>query len=418
MVEGPTDRRSWYGQARLHVVLVVHLLRWVLLGGASGILAGFASYAFLRSVSWATDTRLDHGWLLYLLPLAGLVVGLAYHYVGGRSALGANLILDEIHEPQAWVPRRMAPLVFAGSVVTHVFGGSAGREGTAVQMSGSLSDLLARALRLSPADRRLLLVAAIAGGFGSVFGVALAGCLFALEVQAVGRVRYDAIVPAMTASLVGDRVVQALGYHHERMPILAGPDLSIPLVAKVLVVGLACGLVALAFAELTHAVHRAFAAYISWPPLRPVVGGVIVLLMTAVVGNRDYLGLSVPLITKSLAGGVGVAGIAFALKLVFTSVTLGSGFPGGEVTPLFVIGAALGASLAHPLGLPVTLSAAVGFVAVFAGATNTPLACTILGVEMFGAGPIVLLAVACIASYVISGESGIYTSQRRGTIEG
>jgi H+/Cl- antiporter ClcA len=165
-------------------------------------------------------------------------------------------------------------------------------------------------------------------------------------------------------------------------------------------------------------VHRAFAAYISWPPLRPVVGGVIVLLMTAVVGNRDYLGLSVPLITKSLAGGVGVAGIAFALKLVFTSVTLGSGFPGGEVTPLFVIGAALGASLAHPLGLPVTLSAAVGFVAVFAGATNTPLACTILGVEMFGAGPIVLLAVACIASYVISGESGIYTSQRRGTIEG
>jgi H+/Cl- antiporter ClcA len=312
----------------------------------------------------------------------------------------------------------MAPLVFAGSVVTHVFGGSAGREGTAVQMSGSLSDLLARALRLSPADRRLLLVAAIAGGFGSVFGVALAGCLFALEVQAVGRVRYDAIVPAMTASLVGDRVVQALGYHHERMPILAGPDLSIPLVAKVLVVGLACGLVALAFAELTHAVHRAFAAYISWPPLRPVVGGVIVLLMTAVVGNRDYLGLSVPLITKSLAGGVGVAGIAFALKLVFTSVTLGSGFPGGEVTPLFVIGAALGASLAHPLGLPVTLSAAVGFVAVFAGATNTPLACTILGVEMFGAGPIVLLAVACIASYVISGESGIYTSQRRGTIEG
>jgi H+/Cl- antiporter ClcA len=418
VADAPEDERSFLEQVRDHAQLVVHLVRWVLLGAASGVLAGLASYAFLKSVSWATDTRLDHGWLLYLLPAAGLVVGLAYHYVGGRSALGNNLILDEIHEPTAWVPRRMAPLVFAGSVVTHVFGGSAGREGTAVQMSGSLSDVLARVLRLRAADRRLLLVAAIAAGFGSVFGVPLAGCVFALEVQAVGRVRYDAIVPAMTASLVGDRVVRALGYHHERMPVLSSPDLSIPMVAKVLVVGLACGVVALVFVELTHAVHRLFARRVAWPPLRPVVGGVLIIVLTAIVGTRDYLGLSVPLITRSLYGGIGVAGAAFALKLLFTSITLGSGFPGGEVTPLFVIGATLGASLAHPLGLPATLGAAVGFVAVFAGATNTPLACTILGVEMFGAGPIVLLAVACIASYVISGDSGIYTSQRRGTIQG
>jgi H+/Cl- antiporter ClcA len=286
-------------------------------------------------------------------------------------------------------------------------------------MSGSLSDVLARVLRLRPADRRLLLIASIAAGFGSVFGVPLAGCVFALEVQSIGRVRYDAIVPAMTASLVGDRVVRALGYHHERMPILSAPDLTFGLVVKVVLVGLACGLVALVFAELTHALHRLFAKRVAWPPLRPVVGAVLVIALTGIVGTRDYLGLSVPLITRSLlAGGVGVAGAAFALKLLFTSITLGSGFPGGEVTPLFVIGATLGASLAHPLGLPVTLSAAVGFVAVFAGATNTPLACTILGVEMFGAGPIVLLAVACIASYVISGESGIYTSQRRGSIAG
>jgi H+/Cl- antiporter ClcA len=306
----------------------------------------------------------------------------------------------------------MAPLILAGTLVTHLFGGSVGREGTAIQMSGSLSDLAARILRLRPADRRLFLVAAIAGGFGSVFGVPLAGCVFALEVQAVGRVRYDAIVPAMTASLVGDLVVRGLGVHHTPVPTLAEVNLTVPLIAKVAVAGLAFGLAALAFAQLTHLVEQLFRAKVRWPPLRPVIGGVLVIAMTALVGSRAYLGLSTPLVTSALAGGIGVAGAAFALKLVFTSVTLGSGFVGGEVTPLFVIGATLGASLAHPLGLPVPLLAGIGFVAVFAGAANTPLACTIMGVELFGSGAIVPLAVGCIASYLASGEHGIYRSQR------
>jgi H+/Cl- antiporter ClcA len=392
--------------------LVVHLVRWIVLGAVVGGLAGLASAGFLETLTWATDTREAHRWLLFGLPIAGFVVGLAYHYGGGRAVEGNNLIIDEIHDPKAWVPRRMAPLVFAGTVLTHLFGGSAGREGTALQMSGSLTDGFARAARLGRVDRRLLLIAALAGGFGSVFGVPLTGCVFALEVQAVGRIRYDAIVPAFTASLIGDQVVRGLGVHHTPVPTIGPVDLSAPLLLKVLLAGLLFGLTALVFAELTHGVKAVFRSTVRWAPARPLIGGVLVIGLTYAVGTRDYLGLSLPLISESLAAGGTVVAGAFALKLLFTALTLGSGFQGGEVTPLFVIGATLGAALGHLLGVPGPLLAAVGFVAVFAGATNTPLACTLMGVELFGAGPIVLLAVACITSYVVVGDRGIYSSQR------
>ena len=190
------------------------------------MLAGLASAGFLETLTWATDTRTSHPWLLFLLPLAGFAVGLAYHYGGGRSVEGNNLIIDEIHDPKAWVPRRMAPLVFVGTVLTHLFGGSAGREGTALQMSGSLTDAFSRVARMARVDRRLLLIAALAGGFGSVFGVPLTGFVFALEVQAVGRIRYDAIVPAFTASLVGDMVVRGLGVHHTPVPTIGPIDVT------------------------------------------------------------------------------------------------------------------------------------------------------------------------------------------------
>ncbi|MEO5680450.1 MAG: voltage-gated chloride channel family protein [Acidimicrobiales bacterium] len=400
------------------VRLVGHLVRWIALGAVVGVLAGMASAGFLESLSWATATREAHPWLLFGLPVAGFAVGLAYQYGGSKAAEGNNLIIDEIHDPQAWVPRRMAPLVFAGTVLTHLFGGSAGREGTAIQMSGSLTDGFTRIARLAKVDRRLLLIAAIGGGFGAVFGVPLAGCVFALEVQAVGRIRYDAIVPAMTASLVGDLVVRGLGVRHIPLPVVGAVDLTPLLIGKVIVAGLAFGITALLFAELTHGLKLVFATTVRWAPARPLFGGLLVVALTYAVGSRDYLGLSIPLITKSLAGGAGVIAAAFALKLLFTAVTLGSGFQGGEVTPLFVIGATLGATLGHLLGVPVPLLAAIGFVAVFAGATNTPLACTIMGVELFGSSPIVLLAVGCIVSYVVAGERGIYGSQRIDTHKG
>jgi len=398
--------------------LVVHLLKWIVLGSVVGVLAGAASAGFLVSLDWVTNTRDAHPWLLFGLPVAGFLVGLGYHYGGGKSAQGNNLIIDEIHEPRAWIPKRMAPLIYVGTVLTHLFGGSAGREGTAIQMSGSLTDGFNRITRLSADDRRLLLIAAIAGGFGAVFGVPIAGCVFALEVQAVGRMRYDAIVPALTAPVVGDLVVHGLGVHHTPTPHFAAIAITAALLAKVALAGLAFGLTSVLFSELTHGIKRVFAALVRWAPARPLIGGGLIIALTYAVGSRDYLGLSIPLISRSLAGGIGVIAFAFALKLLFTSVTLGSGFQGGEVTPLFVIGATLGATLGHLLGVPVPLMAALGFVAVFAGATNTPLACTIMGVELFGGAPLVLLAVACVVSYVFSSHRGIYGAQRVDTPKG
>jgi len=398
--------------------LLAYLVKWIVLGAAVGVLAGLASAGFLVSLDWATKTREAHPWLLFLLPVAGLVVGLGYRYGGGTSAQGNNLIIDEIHEPTAWIPKRMAPLVYLGTVVTHLFGGSAGREGTAIQMSGSLTDAFNRITKLSPDDRRLLLIAAIGGGFGAVFGVPIAGFVFGLEVQAVGRLRYDAVVPALTAPIVGDLIVRGLGVTHTATPHFGAITITAALLAKVAVAGLAFGLVSILFSELTHGIKRVAAAFVSWSPARPFIGGVLVIGLTYAVGSRAYLGLSIPLITASLAGGIGVISFAFALKLLFTSVTLGTGFQGGEVTPLFVIGTTLGATLGHLLGVPIPLMAALGFVAVFAGATNTPLACTIMGVELFGQAPLVLLAVACVVSYVFSSHRGIYSSQRVDTAKG
>lgn len=394
-------------------MLVARLLRWVVLGSLVGVLAGLSSAAFLLSLDWATEAFFEHPNLLYGLPVAGLVIGLAYHYGGGRSVEGNNLIIDEIHEPTEWVPRRMAPLVFIGTVVTHLFGGSAGREGTAIQMSGSLTDLANRVLRLDRDDRRIMLVAAIAGGFGAVFGVPLAGAVFALEVQSIGRLRYEALVPCLVASVVGDMIVLGLGVEHTLTPTLGDVELTPALLGKVALAGVAFGLLGTVFTVSTHLVKRVAARCITWPPARPLVGGLLIVAMTLVVGDRLYNGLSLGLVELSFFGGP-VPTWAFLAKLVFTAVTLGSGFVGGEVTPLFVMGATLGATLAAVLDVPVPLLAALGFVAVFAGAANTPLACTIMGVELFGAGPVAYFAVACVVAYVFSSHRGIYEAQLLG----
>jgi H+/Cl- antiporter ClcA len=419
----PGMGRAWWRLLRIDPreqgLALAHVVGWASAGAVVGVIAGLTSAGFLESLSWATRTREDHGWLLWCLPLVGLLCGLAYHYAGGRAAGGNSLIIEETHEPTTWLPRRMAPLTFAFTVVGHLTGASVGREGTAIQMAGGLTDTGARLLDITGPRRRMLLIAAIAGGFGAVFGVPLAGTVFGLEVLSVGRLRYDALVPAFAAAVVGDRIVHGLGVHHTPTPAITGVELSSGLLLKVFVAGIAFGVAALVFAELTHALKQAFAVAVTWPPARTFLGGCLVVALTYVVGDRAYLGLSIPLITGALAGGAGIAAGAFALKLLLTSVSLGAGFQGGEVTPLFVIGATLGVTLARLLDVPVPLLAAVGFVAVFAGATNTPLACTVMAVELFGAAVAVPAALACIVSFVVSAERGIYTSQRvgEGTIE-
>jgi H+/Cl- antiporter ClcA len=396
---------------------VIDQRRWgrvaTAIGGAAviGVIAGFGSAAFLHSLDWATRTRLAHPWLLYLLPVAGLAMGAAYHYGGGRAVHGMGLVFDEIHEPDSHLPLRLAPMIFIAAVATHVFGGSAGREGVAVLVTAGLADQIPRALRVSPRTRHSLLPVAIAAAFGAVFGTPIAGAVFGLEVPRASRIRTGAmLVPCLVASLIGDRVTRSLGIHHTKYLVFPVWSLELGRLGRVALFGAACGLVALAYVLLIEGIKHLAARSMAWPPLRPVVGGAVIIVLVAIAG-RNYLGLSVGLGDVALTGAATGAAV-FAWKLVFTAVTLGSGFQGGEVTPLFVMGTTFGGAFGHLVGLPAPVAAAIGFTTVFAAATNTPIACTLLAVELFGGSVLPFAAVAAAVAVVVSTHRSIYAAQR------
>lgn len=381
-------------------------------------MAGLASAVFLAALDWATDTRTASPALLYGLPLIGIAIGLGYDRYGGQSSRGTNLLLDRIHEPSGErLPLRMAPSVLVGTVFTHLFGGSAGREGTAVQMGGTLADLAAKPLRLTAESRRILLLTGVAAGFGSVFGTPIAGFIFGVEVSTVGRPRWDALLPCIVASYVGDWVCRYVGIHHHAYAAAQVVHYSFPLVLWIVLGGVAFAGAALAFIHLTHAIGKLGQGVKNAAWARPAIGGLVVIAMTLAVGAQTYNGLGIPLISASFhhgeSGYLAVPLYAFALKIVFTAVTLGTGFKGGEVTPLFCIGATLGNAIAILTHQDPALFAALGFVAVFAAAANTPLACIAMGIELFGPQLALPLTIACLVAFAVSGRPSIYSAQKR-----
>ncbi len=392
--------------------LLLDLARWIPVASAVGIMGGSASALLLVSLELATDLRETHRWLILLLAPAGLFVGYLYKYLGSSVEAGNNLILEEVHDPKAVIPLRMTPLILLGTFITHLFGGSAGREGTAIQTGASLADQLTKPLRLMPRDRRILLMAGISAGFASVFGTPLAGAVFGIEVLAFGRLSYDAIVPCFIAAFVGDLVTKAWGVHHTIYTVSEVPTLNVGGILSSLVAGVAFGLVAMAFAKTTHTVSHTARRLISSAPFRPFFGGIIVTTAVLLMGTTKYIGLGIPTIVASFH--TRLPPYDFAAKFFLTALTLGTGFKGGEVTPLFFIGSTLGNALSRILPLPSSLLAGMGFVAVFAGAANTPIASTFMAMELFGAEAGAYAGVACVVSYLFSGHSGIYHAQRVG----
>lgn len=393
------------------------LVRWIPVAAAVGVLAGTASAALLASLTLATNLREAHPWLILLLAPAGLSVGLLYKYFGQSVEAGNNLILEQVHDPRETIPVRMTPLILIGTFITHLFGGSAGREGTAIQTGASLADQLAKPLRMSAADRRMLLMAGISAGFASVFGTPMAGAVFGIEVLAIGRLSYDAIAPCFLAAFLGDLVTRwwahvAPGIVHSVYRVSEAPPLGVVTLFYAGVAGIVFGLCAMAFAKTTHFISHTARRLISRPELRPAAGGVLVTCAVLAVGTTRYIGLGLPTIAASFTERL--APYDFAAKFLFTAVTLGTGFKGGEVTPLFFIGSTLGNALSHVLPLPFSLLAGMGFVAVFAGAANTPIASTLMAIELFGPEAGAFAAVASVVSYLVSGHSGIYQAQRVG----
>lgn len=387
--------------------------QWIVLGAVVGAVCGLASAIFLEALERVTRFRVGHEVIVYSLPLAGFVIGMLYEWLGAPIKGGYNLVLDTLHTDGKQVPLRMAPMVLVGTVLTHLFGGSAGREGTAVQMGSSLADGIAHALGLKGHSRRQVLAAGIAGGFGSVFGTPIAGTIFGLEVIRVGRIEYDALLPALTAAVIGDLTTHSLGILHTPYPQVAALPMTVSVFGKWLVFGVAVGLVTLIFVELLHGLKKRLEAKVARLPVRMMLGGIVVVGLWKIAGTSDYLGLGVPTIVRSFTDANLPWG-AFAWKLVFTAVTIGAGFLGGEVTPLFFVGAALGNALGRLLGLPLDLAAGIGLATVFGAAANTPIALSIMAVELLGANVFPHVVIVAVVAYIASGHRSIYPSQRVG----
>lgn len=387
----------------------IFLLKWLTISGIIGLLAGSASAIFLIALDWATQTRESNLWIIALLPLGGLVIGFVYHYFGKSVVKGNNQILEEFHSPKDIIPLKMAPLVLLSTVVTHLFGGSAGREGTAIQMGGAIADQFTKLFKLKSEDRRIILVMGVSAGFASIFGTPLAGAVFALEVFVIGRMRYEYILPSFLVAIFANEAAHLWPIHHTHYSVPMVPELWAPELLWAVLAGICFGLAGMLFSNATHFWGGLFKKSIKYPPLRPFIGGIVIAIAVWALGTTRWIGLGVPVIVESFDMQLGFND--FALKILFTSFTLGAGFKGGEVTPLFFTGATLGSALALFIPLPIALLAGMGFVAVFAGATNTPIACTLMGIELFGAEAGVFIGIACVTAYLFSGHSGIYGEQ-------
>ncbi|QXP64397.1 voltage-gated chloride channel family protein [Polaribacter sp. HaHaR_3_91] len=388
----------------------VFLLKWTFICLLIGALTGSTSAVFLWTLEWATNYREANQWIIWLLPVAGFVIGLSYHYYGESVVKGNNLLLEEFHNPKKVIPFKMAPLVFLGTILTHLFGGSAGREGTAVQVGGAIADQFTKLFKLNNLDRKIILIAGISAGFASVFGTPLAGAIFALEVMVIGRIKFDAIIPSFLAAVFATYFCDVWQIsHHTHYTISTITALTPTSILWALLAGIIFGLASMLFSKSTHFWGVLFKKQVKYAPFRPVIGGIVIAVIVYLMGTTKYIGLGVPTIVDAF--NIDLNSYDFILKILFTSFTLGAGFKGGEVTPLFYIGATLGNALVWFIPLPMGLLAGMGFVAVFAGATNTPIACTIMGIELFGIESGVFIALACITSYLFSGHTGIYTAQ-------
>jgi H+/Cl- antiporter ClcA len=378
--------------------------RVVLFAAIGGALTGLISFAFLRGLDWATRTRLAHGWLVWLLPAMGLAIGGAYHYWGGRAKGGTPAVVEQAHTFTHGVPARMAPMIFGGSVAGHLVGASVGREGAALQMAGSVTDTAARAGKLTPDERRTLIAASLAGGWGAVFAVPVTGVIFTLQVSK--RHRWRALVPAIVSAFTGAWVVRLLGYRMSNRPHIPSVDWTFGLPFKLALAGVAAGLIGRLFVMSLKFVKFRMAHWLRWPPIRTVIGGAATVGLMLLFG-REYLGLSTPLLAEAFAGRHVDIWVPF-LKLLFTVVALGTGFVGGEVLPLFVMGGTLGGAIAPGLHAPAPLFATTGSTAAFAGAASVMLTGVVLTVEQFGWHTLIpaLIVVGC--ARVAAGRPGLY----------
>ncbi len=402
-------KREILEKSKYSAFYVSAFVKWTLFSLIVGVAGGGIGAAFSHLISYVTDVRMANEWLIYLLSLGGVVIALIYHLLKVEHK-GTNDVFEAVRSEKK-VPFSLAPAITLGAGITHLLGGSAGKEGAALQLGGSIASLISKAFRSDDKDRHILTVSGMSAVFSAVFGTPMGAAVFAVEVVSVGHVSLSALYPSFASALVAYLTAVKLGVHPERFNVDLIPEVSAEYLLKVLALAVIVALVSIVFCLAMKYSHKGFEKYIRNPYIRAAVGGVAVIALTFIVGSKDYNGSGLHII-EGIFHGEEVSRLAFLLKIIFTAVTIGSGFKGGEIVPTLFIGATLGFASADILGMPIAFSAAVAMVALFASVTNCPIASVFLAVELFGAEGLLYYALAIFVSFVLSGYFSLYTGQK------
>lgn len=388
---------------------LLYFIKWTVVSCIIGIVGGAVGTVFGHGVRLATKAFQNFGWLLLLLPAAGCMIVWLYHKFHEEENRGTNMVLLSISSNEKITPAT-APLIFVSTILTHLTGGSAGREGAALQLGGSIGSLMGQAARLDEKDRKIAVICGMSACFGALFGTPLAAAVFCMEVANVGVFYYAALIPSLFASFIGAGIASQFGLVGEHFVIQEIPEFGGGPAAVIVVLGILCALVSVGLCILLHRGEHLYKKYIGNPYLRVLAASGILILLTMAVGTRAYNGSSMGLIEEAMEGKVRYE--AFLIKAVFTAVTLGAGYKGGEIVPTLCVGATFGCAAGTLLGFSPSLCAACGMAALFVGVTNCPLSSMLIAFEMFGFEAMPYLVIAVAVSFGLSGYYGLYGSQK------
>lgn len=388
---------------------ILTFIKWLLIASVVGIVGGGVGSAFHLSVDYVTELRHEHGWLLFLLPVGGVVICAMYHLFRAKGSIDTNRVLDSVRGGEK-VPLVMVPLIFVSTVITHMLGGSAGREGAALQLGGGIGYNFGKLVRLKENDMHIIVMAGMSSVFAALFGTPLTAAVFSLEVVNVGVFHYAGMLPCIIAAVVAFNVASMLGIAPVRFEGIAFDALALPSALRVIALAVLCALVSILFCVAIKKCEHTMEKLLPNPYVRTVVGAALIVVLTLVLGTTDYNGAGMNIITDAIGGNAKPE--AFLLKIIFTAITISALFKGGEIVPAFFVGSTFGCVAGALLGLEPSFGAAIGFVALFCGVVNCPLASLLLALEVFGAEAIVYFAIACAVSYMMSGYFGLYKSQK------
>lgn len=397
---------KFFGRRIYHNLKV--FIKWGIFATLTGFIVGGFSTLFAECLKVVTALRTANPWLILLLPLAGVAIVLLYQLFQYKNDKGTNMVLSTIHA-ETELPFKMAPLIFISTLITHLCGGSAGREGAALQLGGSIGNQLGRWFRFNDKDRRIVVMCGMSAAFSAIFGTPLAAVVFAMEVASVGVMYYAALVPCVFASLVATKVARHMGIGPDTFVIKQVPDFLFVPSVKVILLALCCVVLSVFFCITLHSLGEFYRTKLKNPYVRIVISSVMIILLTMILHTTAYMGAGIPVIEQAICGEV--VPLAFLWKIIFTALTLEAGFKGGEIVPSFFIGATFGCLFGQLAGLSPSLCAALGMVSVFCGVTNCPITSLLISFELFGYKAVPYFMIAISVSFLMSGYYGLYHDQ-------